>query len=89
MLRFFSVVGIKLDFSGFEFGLTPSFLPASLRYAETGRRGRRIPRDEFSISAHQYFGHLEKLDKEQFVELYGEPKVSGIQKAPCKRGDST
>ena len=25
-------------------------------------------------------GYLEKLDKEQFVELYGEPKVSGIQK---------
>lgn len=39
MLRFFSVVGIKLDFSGFEFGLTPSFLPASLRYAETGKLG--------------------------------------------------
>ena len=30
-------------------------------------------------------GYLEKLDKEQFVELYGEPKVSGIQKPALVR----
>ncbi len=29
--------------------------------------------------------HLEKLAKEQFVELYGEPKVSGIQKPALVR----
>ena len=37
------------------------------------------PHHREKVNRKRKIGYLEKLDKEQFVELYGEPKVSGIQ----------
>ena len=76
-----NVLNLVLYLAPFE-NNSAFFLLAGTIYRERSRVVSRWPISNSGIVEREFYliGHLEKFCKEQFAELYGESKVSGIQK---------